>query len=332
MIIRTQVNISSVRLLGADFNEADLNRAVNTPARNRLVLETYKKHAAKRKAVVFTAGVEHAKELARVFNDGGVSADWVAGADRNTPAKLERFSQGAFRAVMNAQLLTEGWDEASVDAAFICRPVRSRAMLTQMIGRALRVHHAKTDALIVHFFDRTAVPLSSVWDIVGDPDKMGFGGKTSHAETQNDGMEDIERLADRFAWLFNRRLVIDGVPEAIACLAPPPEQQTVDYGNYRWSNEAPTDKQLQLLRSYGYNVDNEVWTKGTAAETIDRIPATPAQLRFLLAHGFDVLRQDWTRQQASRALTEVRTAPDWNRVTQIRQTLCAKDSMRKDRA
>src|SRR5690554_726166 len=55
--VQTGTDLSRVKRSRGDYDAAELQRTLNTPQRNRLILDTFLKHGRGRKAVAFTAGV-----------------------------------------------------------------------------------------------------------------------------------------------------------------------------------------------------------------------------------------------------------------------------------
>jgi hypothetical protein len=51
--------------------------------------------------------------------------------------------------VANCQVLTEGFDEPSIEAIALARPTQSRGLFQQMIGRGLRPYPGKADCLVI---------------------------------------------------------------------------------------------------------------------------------------------------------------------------------------
>ena len=49
----------------------------------------------------------------------------------------------------NCALLTEGFDEPSIDAIVMARPTLSKPLYIQMLGRGTRLYPGKTDCLIL---------------------------------------------------------------------------------------------------------------------------------------------------------------------------------------
>ena len=84
--------------------------------------------------------VQHAKDLAETFTRNGIPAKAVYGAmsDDERKETLAAFSNGEYSVLTNCQLLTEGFDEPSIDCVIMGRPTQSTALFTQMIGRGTR--------------------------------------------------------------------------------------------------------------------------------------------------------------------------------------------------
>ena len=73
------------------------------------------------------------------------------GDGKVTPAEIEAIADriAAARAMVTVQVLTEGADFPMCDTVVLARPTRSRNLYSQMIGRSLRLHPGKTDALVL---------------------------------------------------------------------------------------------------------------------------------------------------------------------------------------
>ncbi len=71
---------------------------------------------------------------------------------------LRAFASGKIQVIANAQVLTEGFDEPTVDCVMIARPTKSQGMYVQMVGRGTRLAPGKKDAVIL--------------DIVGATDRL----------------------------------------------------------------------------------------------------------------------------------------------------------------
>jgi hypothetical protein len=146
-----QANFDALRTQQGDFVEAELETlllAANAPAQ---VLAAFQTHAAERKALLFTPTVALAYAMAETFRTAGIPAEAL---DGTTPlatrrAILQRLHTGATRVVANCAVLTEGFDEPSVDCILIARPTQSALLYQQMLGRGTRTYPGKTDCLVL---------------------------------------------------------------------------------------------------------------------------------------------------------------------------------------
>ncbi len=157
--IETESDLDSVHTVAGEFNERELANEVDTDPRNRLIVESWKTHAADRKrTVVFCVTVRHAERVRDAFRAEGISAEMV---DGGTPvAERQRifaeFAKGDLKVLTNCMVLTEGFDEPGIDCAIMARPTKSSALYIQCVGRALRFRPDKPDALIIDLVDVTS--------------------------------------------------------------------------------------------------------------------------------------------------------------------------------
>ncbi len=151
MQVLLQADFDALHIRRGDFVEAELETmllAANAPAQ---VLAAFQGHAAGRKALLFTPTVAMAYAMAETFAAAGIAAEAL---DGHTPrdlrrAILQRLHTGETRVVANCAVLTEGFDEPSLDCIIIARPTRSRSLYQQMLGRGTRTYPGKTDCLVL---------------------------------------------------------------------------------------------------------------------------------------------------------------------------------------
>jgi len=137
-----QADFDALRTQQGDFVDAELET---------LLLAAFQAHAADRKALLFTPTVALAYAMAETFRAAGITAEAL---DGTTPlatrrAILQRLHTGATRVVANCAVLTEGFDEPSVDCIMVARPTQSAPLYQQMLGRGTRTYPGKTDCLVL---------------------------------------------------------------------------------------------------------------------------------------------------------------------------------------
>jgi superfamily II DNA or RNA helicase/HKD family nuclease len=92
------------------------------------------------RALGFCVSKEHARYMARKFNDAGLKSIALTGDD--PPAErdyhLKELRAGRLRCVFSVEVLGEGVDAPDVDCVLLLRPTASATVFTQQLGRGLR--------------------------------------------------------------------------------------------------------------------------------------------------------------------------------------------------
>jgi superfamily II DNA or RNA helicase len=154
--VSTDTSLDEVSVSSGDFSVTKLAAAVNTPARNRQVVEQWKKLAEGRQTICFTADIDHAKAMAKEFNESGVPAEAVWGEDPEREAKIKRHQNGETRVLCNCAVLVEGYDDPSISCVVLARPTTSSVAFSQMVGRGTRLYPGKVDLIVIDVVDATS--------------------------------------------------------------------------------------------------------------------------------------------------------------------------------
>ena len=154
--ILTSFNLNKVRTRMGDFAVNELASVVNTKDRNKFIVEKFIEHCPTRKAIAFCVDVKHCQDLAQVFNTQNITTEPVWGTMDKKPRKevLGDFSAGKIQVVTSCGVLTEGFDEPSIQAIVMARPTKSKGLYIQMAGRGLRKYPGKDDCLVLDFTDQ----------------------------------------------------------------------------------------------------------------------------------------------------------------------------------
>ena len=114
-------------------------------------LAFWQKHAADRQTIAYAISVDHAHNLAAVFNDAGMPAPVILG-DTNREERdkaIAGFRNGSIKILVNVIVATEGFDLPDASCIIIARPTMSLALYLQMVGRGLRPKPDAGDCLIL---------------------------------------------------------------------------------------------------------------------------------------------------------------------------------------
>lgn len=202
ILARTKVDISNVKVTSSgEYDESELEEAVNVFGRNKAAVDLYKQGFNGQLAVAYCAGVQHAKDLAKLFNEEGIPAAAISGKtpDKEQEKLIEQFHNGEIKVLCNADILIAGFDEQRASVCLNLKPTRSRVVAEQRGGRVLRLDEddSRKHAYIIDFIDQrvpeTNLPILFA-NVVGEAQILssvteswgtgGGGGKTSDGTPQ----------------------------------------------------------------------------------------------------------------------------------------------------
>lgn len=176
-----------------DFDQEELAKLLDQAPFNMAIADLYKSRFRKAPGVLYTAGVQHAKNVAAAFREFDINAKAVSGETpkRELTEILAAFERGEVDVLCNAQLLAEGWNSPRATICMHLAPTASKRIYQQRVGRVTRKAPGKEAGLVIDFVhpatthDETIVTLHSLLDrdvyrggaIVVGPVRRGRGRK-----------------------------------------------------------------------------------------------------------------------------------------------------------
>jgi superfamily II DNA or RNA helicase len=176
-----------------DFDQEELAALLDQEPFNVAIADLYRSRFRKVPGVLYTAGVQHAKNVAKAFRNAGINAQAVSGETpkRELAEILAGFERGDVDVLCNAMLLAEGWNSPRATICMHLAPTASRRIYQQRVGRVTRRAPGKEAGLVIDFVhpatthDETIVTLHSLLDrdvyrggaIVVGPVRRGRGRK-----------------------------------------------------------------------------------------------------------------------------------------------------------
>jgi ribonuclease E len=202
-----------------DFDQEELAALLDQEPFNVAIADLYKTRFSKTPGVLYTAGVQHAKNVAKAFKDTGIVARAVSGETpkRELAEILAAFERGEVDVLCNAMLLAEGWNSPRATICMHLAPTASRRIYQQRVGRVTRRAPGKEAGLVIDFVhpatthDETIVTLHSLLDrdvyrggaIVVGPVRRGRGRRVRVERRIVPVSEDSERrtqVLERELW------------------------------------------------------------------------------------------------------------------------------------
>jgi len=205
-----------------DFDQEELAALLDQEPFNVAIADLYQSRFRKVPGVLYTAGVQHAKNVAKAFRAAGINAQAVSGETpkRELAEILAGFERGDVDVLCNAMLLAEGWNSPRATICMHLAPTASRRIYQQRVGRVTRRAQGKEAGLVIDFVhpatthDESIVTLHSLLDrdvyrggaIVVGPVRRGRGRKVRVerrivpvSDVEEKRMEVLEREIWRIA-------------------------------------------------------------------------------------------------------------------------------------
>lgn len=151
-----RIDLSGVAVQSGDFQAASLGSALDPYLRQ--ICREIKERCHDRKTIVFTPLIATSRKMLSIFGEEGVAeVREVNGESPDRADTLQWFSDAPPGCVLlNSMLLTEGYDEPSVDCIVVLRATKVRALFVQMVGRGTRLAPNKKNLLLLDFLWLTA--------------------------------------------------------------------------------------------------------------------------------------------------------------------------------
>lgn len=298
--IKTEIDISKVGSSMGDFNKADLEKVINTKARNKQIVDKIIEYAPGKQSIAFCIDVQHAIDLSNMANRFGLRSAFIVGDEKLISREQRKkiwndFKQYEYDLLTNVTILTTGADHDMVECIVNARPTQSKTIFLQGIGRGTRPQKGVIDGLETKEERILAIrnsdkPLLTVLDIVENT--------TRHNLINCWTLDNKKRVEDKVFITGEKRLKLleersksqkklehtlkEDVKVELMRL---PEIVIYKRGKYL---EPATAEQLAVLKKMNYDVDNQLYTKYDVAEIFAKFPAHAWQISKLRDMGYDV--------------------------------------------
>ncbi len=275
--VQLAADFNKLHILRGDFSESELAEMMETANAPHVVATSWREHAADRKGIAFSPTIALAERFAEALRDEGFRAASLSGQTPSDERRriLRDLSTGQLQIVTNCAVLTEGFDEPSIECVLMGRPTRSKGLYLQCIGRGTRLHPDKTECLILDLVGTaTRYDLSTFAKLTGSEEAAKQGYSVLEIERGEYPPEEPEPLEVEGDIVYRE---VDLFGEAKA-------DKWIDVTSGSWKDKPITDKQRRML----YGLLKELrgsanWHKigslksGQASEFIDQMVTEKAE-------------------------------------------------------
>ena len=196
--MKTQLDVSKVKMTKGDYNQKELQAAVDKEEITRAALTEAVTMGHDRHCwLLFGSSIEHVEHISNMLNDEfDVSSTFVHSkmTEQERTQRIEDFKIGKYRACVNNLILTTGVDIPQIDFLVLLQPTASPARHCQIVGRGLRIapkeglplntkeerfyaisQGVKPNGCLVADFSGNTARCGAINDII-KPKKKGSGG------------------------------------------------------------------------------------------------------------------------------------------------------------
>ena len=171
------LNVNNIKTVAGDFDNKQMSQNLDVDRITKIaVKEIIRSGENYKKWLIFAIDIKHAENIAEELGKNDIPTMVVHSKmefDRDTVIK--HYKLGTFRAIVNVNVLTTGFDDPEIDLIALLRPTKSPVIHVQTIGRGLRIAPGKDHCLILDFAGNTE-RLGPINDITIKKKGKGKGG------------------------------------------------------------------------------------------------------------------------------------------------------------
>ena len=140
VLSNSNVDTSELKSRAGDFVVKEAYDLMSKASVQKNIVETYTRFAKGLKTIVYGVNIKHCEQLKDEFIKAGFKCDSVHSKKRNTDLSLQRFKDGEIDILVNADILTTGFDAPDIYCLILAAPTKSVIKAVQIYGRATRLN------------------------------------------------------------------------------------------------------------------------------------------------------------------------------------------------
>jgi len=131
-----EIDLRKVKTVRGDLDSKEVANRIE-PFLEEIAKEIWEE-ARGRKVLIFLPSIATSKMLAGYLRDVGFRAEFVSGECKDRHEKMAAYRKGKYNCLCNAMLLTEGYDDDTVDVIVCLRATKIAGLYQQIVGRGTR--------------------------------------------------------------------------------------------------------------------------------------------------------------------------------------------------
>lgn len=152
----TSFDLSGLKLRGGEFIDEELQKVVDSQENNAIACDRIIDiglSQGRKCWLIFCVGVAHAEKIYNLMTQKGIASGLILGeTEKAIRTKLiNKAKEGQLRCLINANVLTTGFDAPIIDMIVLLRPTMSTGLYVQSLGRGMRPNPGKQNCLVLDF-------------------------------------------------------------------------------------------------------------------------------------------------------------------------------------
>lgn len=161
-LLKDNVDYENIVWNGSRYEEKDLNEKLMVEKRDTAILKEYdhflKQNGNPKKTIGFCHSIEYAEYMAKKFLAHGHRAAAIHSnkkyLDQRDRAEIsDKFRNNKLDIVFTVNIFNEGVDFPDVECLLMLRPTESHVIMSQQLGRGLRMHPGKDTVYVIDFIN-----------------------------------------------------------------------------------------------------------------------------------------------------------------------------------
>lgn len=140
VLSNSNIDTSSLKSRAGDFVNSEAYDLMSKSVVQKNIVDTYIKYAKGLKTIVYGVNIKHCEQLKDEFINAGFKCDSVHSKKKDTNKSLEKFKNNEIDILVNADILTTGFDAPDIYCLILAAPTKSVIKAVQIYGRATRLN------------------------------------------------------------------------------------------------------------------------------------------------------------------------------------------------
>lgn len=143
--------LRKIAVRAGDYRDEDIGQLMMDDEVMAGIWSSWRSHAYGKKTLCFASSIDHSLHIKSLFESHGIPSGHIDGKTKENERRriLRDFAEGRITYLTNVGVLTEGYDNPSIECVQLARPTKSYGLYNQMVGRGARPFKGKEHYILL---------------------------------------------------------------------------------------------------------------------------------------------------------------------------------------